>query len=288
VYAASFGSTGPDALRPAFDAVISAMAGGEVLQAGAGNPPQQRQTTDHSALLGVAVAILLGLRARDQTGEPQDIETTMVASAAYLFSDDFIRYAGKPERLVPDAGQHGLHALYRLYHAAEDGWLFLACTRDAEWQRLCGGLGRPELATDVRFSTAAARTTNDAALTTALGDAFIQRPAKGRDGWEAILTAVGVACVDAAGTWPELLFDDDRHATAQRIGEFHHPQLGRVEQVGAAIDLSDSAAPLRVPEPFAASTEALLLEVGYAAEEIERLTECGAVVVAADEREPEH
>ena len=68
LYAASFGSSGPDAERPAFDAVLSAMAGGEVLQAGEGNPPQQRQTTDHSALLSAAVAILLGLRARDLTG----------------------------------------------------------------------------------------------------------------------------------------------------------------------------------------------------------------------------
>lgn len=119
LYAASYGSSGPDANRPAFDAAISAMAGGEVLQAGEGNPPQQRQTTDHSALLGVALAMLLGLRARDLTGRSQNIETTMLASAAYLFSDDFIRYDGKPDRPVPDPGQYGLGPLYRLYRARE-------------------------------------------------------------------------------------------------------------------------------------------------------------------------
>lgn len=108
VYGASFGSTGPDSKRPAFDAGMSAMAGGEVLQAGRGNPAQQRQTTDHSALLGVAVACLLGLRERDRSGEAQELETTMLCSAAYLLSDDFIRYAGKPDRPLPDPGQHGL------------------------------------------------------------------------------------------------------------------------------------------------------------------------------------
>jgi hypothetical protein len=66
LYGASFGSSGPDSSRPAFDPVMSAMAGGEVLQAGRGNPPQMRQTTDHGALLGVAVAILLALRERDR------------------------------------------------------------------------------------------------------------------------------------------------------------------------------------------------------------------------------
>lgn len=127
LYGASFGSSGPDSSRPAFDPVMSAMAGGEVLQAGRGNPPQMRQTTDHSALLGVTVAILLALRERERTGEAQNAETTMLCSAAYLLSDDFIQYEGKPDRPLPDSGQYGLHCRYRLYQTAEDGWVFFAC-----------------------------------------------------------------------------------------------------------------------------------------------------------------
>ena len=126
LYAASFGSSGPDAHRPAFDPVVSAMAGGEILQAGLGNPPQDRRTGDHSALLGVAVGALLGLRAREISGKAQNVETTMLVSSAYLNSDDFIRYEGKPERPLPDSGQYGLHALYRLYRSSGGSWVFLA------------------------------------------------------------------------------------------------------------------------------------------------------------------
>ena len=51
--------------------------------------------------------------------------------------------------------QLGLSALYRLYETA-DGWLCLACVDDAQWAGLGPAIGRPELARDPLFTTAAA------------------------------------------------------------------------------------------------------------------------------------
>ncbi|MEE9198579.1 MAG: CoA transferase, partial [Dehalococcoidia bacterium] len=143
LYASAFGSNGPDARRPAFDPVVSAMAGAETLQAGEGNPPQDRRVSDHSAYLVVAVAMLLGLQARARSGEGQCMETTMLCSAAYLFSDDFLRYEGKPPRPTPDNGQYGLGPLYRLYRTQE-GWVFLAVLTDEEWSAFCQAVDHPE------------------------------------------------------------------------------------------------------------------------------------------------
>ena len=271
VYAAAFGSSGPDARRPAFDPVISAMAGGEILQAGQGNPPQQRQTADHSALLGVGAAALLGLRNRNQTGEAQYVETTMLASAAYLFSDDFLSYEGKPDRPVPDAGQHGLGALYRLYRTS-DGWVFLACAGRSEWHRLCQVIG-PDLEGDPQFADPWAPSA-DAALASVLAGQFARRPS---DEWEGCLQAVDVACVVADRTWPYFLFDDEGALAPGMVVEQELPGVGQVRQTGPSIDLSATPVRLGQLEGLGQSTAAVLMDAGLSAEWVDELAGRGVV-----------
>jgi len=283
VYGAAFGSSGPDARRPAFDPVISAMAGGEVLQAGRGNPPQQRQTADHSALLGVGVAILLGLRQRDRTGDAVLVETTMLCSAAYLFSDDFLDYPAKPPRPEPDAGQHGLDARYRLYRTA-DGWVFLACPRDDEWRRAAAVLG-----IDPDGALAA-----DGALADVVAAAFARRPTAA---WVDDLGAVDVACVPADGTWGDFLYgpadrvhsadsgavdaaDPDAAAVDPAlVVEYELPDIGKVLHTGGAIDLSATPGRLGRLEGLGESTEAVLAEAGISRDRIAELADAGVVVV---------
>ncbi len=267
LYAASFGSSGPDAHRPAFDPVVSAMAGGEVLQAGQGNPPQQRQTTDHSALLGVAAALLVGLRARDLTGQSQNIETTMLVSAAYLFSDDFLRYEGKPDRPVPDKGQYGLGALYRLYEAQE-GWVFLAAPNDGEWYALCQVVGQPGWRDDPKFSTKEARRANDEALVALLKPLFQERLA---GEWETLLQAKDVACAVASGRWADFLFDDWDGGKAQSTTTFSYPGMGRIHQSGMNVALLGTPGNVGVLEPLGTHTRPILENLGYSAGDIDDL-----------------
>lgn len=273
VYGASFGSTGPDARRPAFDAVMSAMAGGEVLQAGRGNPPQQRQTTDHSAILGVAVAILLGLRERDRTGQAQDIETTMLCSAAYLLSDDFIRYEGKPARAEPDPDQLGLSPRYRLYRTGGDGWVFLACPGDHEWERFCGEVSRPGWSDDPRFGDP-----DDPDAAALLDSVFATDTAQR---WEQRLLACDVACVVADGTWVDFLFDKDAGFPDHFLTAYDTASHGRVEQCGLAFDLDGTPGSIGSIQEFAQSTAPILRELGFDDDAIDELEADGVIRVRA-------
>ena len=71
---------------------------------------------------------LLGLYARDNSGEGQELLTSMLCSNMYANSDELIDYGDRPEPPRVDRDLLGLGPLYRLYEATE-GWVFLACLR---------------------------------------------------------------------------------------------------------------------------------------------------------------
>lgn len=160
LYAASYGSAGPQRLRSAFHSTPTALSGGGILQAGRGNPPVDDSYPDPGAALGAATAMLLGLFARERTGVGQYIETTMLTSTGYILSNELVDYDGAPEWALPDRGQHGLHALYRLYPCAE-GWLFVAVLSERDWQRLADALAHRDWLEDARFAGAKRRAHDD-------------------------------------------------------------------------------------------------------------------------------
>ncbi len=68
--------------------------------------------------------------------------------------DAFIRRAVRraPAGRLLNRSQSGTIATYRIYETAE-GWICIAARTVDEWTRLCGVLGRPELASVERFSS---------------------------------------------------------------------------------------------------------------------------------------
>ena len=65
----------------------------------------------------------MALNHRDRTGQGQKVDLSLMKTGALATSDDFLRYEGKKDRPLADAGVHGLSALYRLYETG-DGWVF--------------------------------------------------------------------------------------------------------------------------------------------------------------------
>ena len=129
LYAGSYGSVGPESHRAAFHSTPNALSGGGILQAGVGNPPVDDSYPDPCAGIAVGAALAMGLLARQRYGTGQYLETTMLTSSGYVHSNDLVGYPGRPERLIPDQHQQGLHALYRLYRCS-DGWI--CCGRPGE------------------------------------------------------------------------------------------------------------------------------------------------------------
>jgi crotonobetainyl-CoA:carnitine CoA-transferase CaiB-like acyl-CoA transferase len=296
LYAAAYGSSGPSVLRPAYAPTIGVGAGHQAMHLGwahaydgvdplgaeealrRGGETAVRQShvlvnADAGAALGVGTAMLLGLLARDRTGTAQSAQTTMLCTNAYLTSEDFLTFEGKPPHVLPDADSLGLGALYRLY-PARSGWVFLAVTDDDEWSALCAGIaevdgGVADLAGDERFATAAERGEHDGELAAVLTAAFAGADARS---WESRLTARDVACVEV-NEQPFSRFTIEHPAMVENgfVGETVHPRFGPHRRHGPLVSMPDSPATLGPGCLIGQHTRQILSELGYSTEQIDDL-----------------
>jgi crotonobetainyl-CoA:carnitine CoA-transferase CaiB-like acyl-CoA transferase len=268
LYAGSYGSKGPQARRPAFHSTPNALCGAGLIQGGEGNPPVDDSYPDPCSALGVAAALAIGLHARERTGVGQAIETTMLASTGYVHSDMVVQYPGRPAPMVPDQGQHGFHALYRLYPCAS-GWIFVAAIQDKEWHALAKAVGHPEWIDDAAYATRDLRFT-DAGLTEKLAEILLTDDA---DNWQDSLLAAGVPATRAdENSFEEFLVDNVPHFPMT------HPVFGDYWRRGPVIRLDTcESAPIRGAPSLGEHTEALLAELGYSEEERAALINAGAV-----------
>jgi crotonobetainyl-CoA:carnitine CoA-transferase CaiB-like acyl-CoA transferase len=268
LYAASYGSKGPQAGRTAFHSTPNALSGAGIMQAGSGNLPVDDSFPDPGSGLGAATALLLGLSARARTGRGQALETTMLASTSYIMSPWLVFYDRGPAAPVADGGQHGFGALYRLYRCAR-GWLFVSCVRAGEWRSLARGLGHPEWLDDARFAGAPDREAHDAELTALIAGELARRPA---GEWAAHLREAGAPAVQASEAPQEEWFE--RQGLLREAG---HPVFGDYWRPPPKVEF-DSAAPCAGPAAAVGEhSRALLASLGYPEDRIAALCADGVV-----------
>lgn len=261
VYGGAFGSEGPWARRPGFHSSPNAIAGSGIIEAGEGNPPINRTYADPASALACATATLLGLSARDRTGRGQYVETTMLSSMAYTVARWSVQYAGKTTNgPLPDRGQHGYHALHRLYPTAE-GLVFLLADDDQRWSSLASTIGREDLMTDPRFETETSRREHDTALTELVADALLGADAAT---WEQRLLGAGVAAVRADGiAHGRFMLDSEQSRLNGLSIPAVLPDGTEFWRSAGSVEYSESPRVFGQPEPLGRSTEGILGELGY-------------------------
>lgn len=285
LYAGGYGSTGPYSHRPSMAPIAGAVSGGGVAQMGRDTFPPSDQymtideiaavskqlkrandgTADHNTAMVNAVGLVLGLYARERTGQAQYVESTMIAANAYANIDDFYWHEGKQPRPLPDSEGYGLHALYRLYQA-KSGWVFLACPFEDEWQSLCRTIQRADLLNDPRFASKEAREANDDALAGELSQIFATQPP---EHWEELLTAADVACVKAEDRGMYYFFNEDPHVRENGyLTPVEAPRFGRFWRYSPVVDFSETTGAAG-PGPLRGQhTRPILRELGYTDDQI--------------------
>jgi crotonobetainyl-CoA:carnitine CoA-transferase CaiB-like acyl-CoA transferase len=186
----AFGTGEPAAALPGYDLLLQAMSGlmsvtgeidGRPLKVGAA-------LIDKICGLYAANAILAALHARTATGTGQQVHVSLMDSAlAALLNQGsgFLNAGVVPGRL---GNRHPSITPYETYRAS-DGDFAVACGNDTLFRRLCGAVGRPDLADDPRYATNAERLEHRADLGAELEAAFAAATAAE---WVARLGEAGV------------------------------------------------------------------------------------------------
>lgn len=257
-----FGQTGPYAGRAGYDFLIQGMGGLMSItgrrddEAGAGPLKVGVALTDVMTGLYASTAILAALAHRDRSGVGQHIDMSLLDVQIACLANQSMNYLNTgvaPQRL---GNAHPNVVPYQDFPTA-DGDMILAVGNDGQYNRLCAALGAPELASDPRYATNAARVENRDTLIPRLRQLTVQRST---DAWIALLEAAGVPCGpinDLARVFrnPQVI------ARGVRV-EMTHPQVGDIPLVASPMRLSASPVEYREPPPLLGEhTETVLREL---------------------------
>ena len=171
VHISGFGQTGPLASQAGFGSVGEAMGGIRYTTGSPDRPPSRAGISLGDALAAVfaVVGSLAALTSARQTGRGQEVDVAIYEAVAALMESTMADYelAGIT-RSCSGSVLPGV-APSNVYPTADGSEIIIAGNADSVFARLCGAMGRPEVATDERYATHLARGTNMVELDELIG-----------------------------------------------------------------------------------------------------------------------
>jgi formyl-CoA transferase/CoA:oxalate CoA-transferase len=259
----SFGRAGPLRDQPGYDPLMQA-AGGIVSVTGEPDRPGVRagaSVVDQSTGLWAALGILSALLERERTGEGRAVDVSLYESTLGLLPYHLTAYLASG--VVPGRYGTAYPAIvpYQVFPTA-DGELMLAAANDGLFGALCSALELVELAGDPRFATNPARVEHREELVPLLAARLRERPA---NEWLERLAAAGVPAAPVQDVGQVAA-----HEQTRALGILQ--DLGAYATVALPLSVDGERALHRSPAPaLGEHTAAVLAEVGYSEDEIERL-----------------
>ncbi len=283
-----YGSRGPRAHEPGYDAALQAITG---LMAMTGEPeggPVKLGVAWVDVLTGLhaAVAILAAVHERDLGGRGRHLQLSLyeVGLASMVNQAQGALLTGEAPRRLGSA--HPSIVPYQAFETA-DAPIMLAVGNDDQFARAAAVLGAPAWAGDPRFATNAARVEHREELVPRVQERL--RTAS-RDAWLARFREAGVSATPVLSL-PEALADVQAEALGS-VGRYRHPSAGEVPYVrsplrhagplvpdegqDASADRGRVAPPRRGEHAQAVLTDLL----GMSEREVRALVEEGVLAVA--------
>jgi formyl-CoA transferase len=276
VYASisGFGQDGPYADRPGLDQIAQGMGGLMSITGLPGQGPVRVGIAIADLTAGVfcAMGILLALLEREESGEGQWVQTSLLAAQVAMLDFQAARWLLGAE--VPEqAGNNHPTSIPTGVFATADGYINIAASGHELFARLCKAIGAEQLAADPAYSSGKARLANRDRLNAAIEAATRTRASAE---WVEVLNRAGVPCgpiykIDQVFADPQV-----RHLGIARAidNAAHSHQV----LVGQAVDLSRTPWALRTPTPEKGEhTDAVLGALGYDGAAIAGLRARGAI-----------
>jgi crotonobetainyl-CoA:carnitine CoA-transferase CaiB-like acyl-CoA transferase len=270
-----YGDDGPEANLPGFDITAYwARSGLLALTRDAGAPPTlpPSGSGDHATAVGLYAAIVTALYRRERTGMGSHVTTSLLAEGAWSCSM-YIQAALCGASFFPlHDRKNPPNAIINVYPTCDNHW-FLIVVRAKDWLALAKAVGRPELASDVRFADEEARVTNASQLTEILDIAFSSQPL---EHWRTALDQANI-------TYGVVRHPSEAHSDPQLLAnDVIVPLEGAGENLKQTISSpikihGVTKVPARRAPALGEHTEEVLKELGFSSSEIEDLRASRAI-----------
>lgn len=269
----AFGLEGPYSSRVGFDGVAQAMSGATYFSGTEDQPVRcSAPYVDFGTASLLAMGVLAALRERDKTGKGQLVEGALLRTALTYFSptlieEDVLRIGRKPT--LNRSQTAGPSDIFR----TKNGWITVAVNGDPLFRRVCRLIGAEEWLEDPRFASDKARGDNGEIISKRIGEWCAERTSA-----EAI-AAFEKARVPAGPVLrPRETLDDPHVRDGGFFARIDFPGIESVPIVATPVKLHGSPGEVRRRPPLLGEhTNEVLQELGYSAEEIDRLKKSGAV-----------
>ena len=234
-----FGQDGPYAERAGYDAMIQGLGGIMSItgvpdgEPGAG--PQKIGVAAADLMTGMyAVSAILGaLYHREKTGRGQHIDLSLLDTQVAWLANQGMNYLIGGQVPTRMGTAHPNIVPYQVF-AASDGHLMLAVGNDSQFAKWCEVAGEPQLSSDERFATNAARVLNREVLVARVSELTLRRTL---DFWLTALSAAGVPCGPINSI--DRVFADPQVQHRGMLQQLAH-SLGSVPTVINPVKFSDS------------------------------------------------
>ena len=267
---AGFGHRGPDSAYRTFGPTVQALSGLTHLS---GFPDQEPagwgfSYMDHTGGYAAAIAVLIALYQRGQTGCGEYIDLSQIEAAIALTGPAILEYQvrGRSSERQGNRSEHPAaapHGIYRCQDEYEgrDRWVAIACYTEEQWQALVGAMGSPTWAAAAELAGLAARVGRQDELDRQVEE--WTRPRLAHDVMH-LLQRVGVPA-GVVQNHKDLAERDEQLAHRRLFSSVQHPKLGEYLIDGLPMKLSETPGGVRSPAPlWGEHTEQVLREVlGY-------------------------
>ena len=271
-----FGQTGPYASRAGYGSIGEAMGG---LRYVIGDPSTQPSRPgislgDELAATYACLGAMMALHARERTGVGQVVDSAIYEAVLAMMESMVTEYnvAGyireRTGPILPNVSPSNI------FNTKDEKLLLIGANQDTVFARLAEAMGQPELATDPRYATHAARGEHQAELDGLIDDwtrTIDLAPLQDK------LNDAGVPC-GLIYTAPDML--EDPHFKARNaIVDVEHPDFGTIKMQNVAPRLSDTPGAVRHVGPeLGEHTDEVLGEIlNYSEDQIASWRDAGIV-----------